>query len=343
MTRVSIIIPVYNVEQYIAECLESVMAQTYDHGMMECILVDDCSPDHSMDVAKQVIEDYQGKMSIKMLRHDVNRGLSASRNTGIEAATGDYIFFVDSDDKLYPQTIQLLTDQLVCHPNADLIVGNWYDETRGCNNNILKEPMWSKDANHLFLGNTKKITAWNSLIRRSLLIDNNLRFTEGMYFEDVPFNYLLFNLISEYVIIPEVTYFYRKNSGGIMFADRYNKCGKTARDYCKLLHIIVKNHNKKLYVGQSNIIFYYILIIKDYLNNYWEHINDADRMEKYLRRVVRIMIKRHFKNIRPFMILEYTFCYYPALLKSKWVRRHINTFTHVCCLPALLTDKLNKK
>ena len=97
MTSISIIIPVYNVEKYIEACLHSVMAQTYT-GPMECILVDDCGQDNSIGVAEKMISDYQGTIHFRILHHDHNRGQSAARNTGMDAATGEYIFFSDSDD-----------------------------------------------------------------------------------------------------------------------------------------------------------------------------------------------------------------------------------------------------
>lgn len=343
MTRVSIIIPVHNVEEYIAECLESVIAQTYDHGMIECILVDDCTPDHSMDVARHVFEGYHGAMTIKMLKHETNSGLSASRNTGIEAASGDFLFFVDSDDRLYPETLQVLTEQLKVHPDADLIVGNWYDETRACNNYCHTQPFCSNNANYLFLGNTKKITAWNSLIRRSIITHHNLRFVVGMYFEDVPFNYQLYSRIGKYIIIPNTTYFYRKNISGIMSSGRSSKCNKTIHDYCLMLHIMVKNLDHKLYVGKSNIIFFYLLIAEDFINTHYKDIKDISHVRRYLRHIINIMMKRHLKNMRIFMASELSLCYYLKVLKWGVVRRNINKFTRICYLPAMALNGLHKQ
>ena len=105
--RVSIIIPVYNVEPYIERCIESVLCQTYRE--LEVILVDDSSPDCSMDLARKCIDNSnRNKLDIIHLRHDHNLGLSAARNTGIEAATGDYLFFLDSDDWITDNCISLL-------------------------------------------------------------------------------------------------------------------------------------------------------------------------------------------------------------------------------------------
>ena len=88
---VSIIIPIYNVEKYVAECLNSVISQTYDHSKIECIIVDDCTPDRSMDVVNKIIGEYKGEMTFITHRHKENEGLSAARNTGISIATGEYL------------------------------------------------------------------------------------------------------------------------------------------------------------------------------------------------------------------------------------------------------------
>lgn len=88
----SIIIPVYQVEQYIQKCLLSVVSQSYTKGI-ECILVNDCTKDQSIEIAKNLIENYDGNIDFKIYEHSVNGGLSAARNTGILEAKGDYLYF----------------------------------------------------------------------------------------------------------------------------------------------------------------------------------------------------------------------------------------------------------
>ena len=106
MKDVSIIIPIYNVEKYVAECINSVISQTYDHSKIECIIVDDCTPDNSMVIVNEIIRKYNGEMTFVICRHEHNQGVSAVRNTGIEVATGEYIYFIDSDDT----SIQILSN-----------------------------------------------------------------------------------------------------------------------------------------------------------------------------------------------------------------------------------------
>lgn len=93
--KISIIVPVYNVEQYLAECLESLVSQ--DMSDYEIICIEDCSEDNSMSILKEYAQKYS---NIKIIRHTTNKGLSAARNSGIKAARGEYLQFVDSDDML---------------------------------------------------------------------------------------------------------------------------------------------------------------------------------------------------------------------------------------------------
>lgn len=101
---VSIIIPVYRVESYIAECVNSAVGQTYDN--IEIILVDDCGGDKSMELSESIL--VQSSRSWKICKHEYNRGLSAARNTGVCNASGKYIYFLDSDDYIAPECISIM-------------------------------------------------------------------------------------------------------------------------------------------------------------------------------------------------------------------------------------------
>ena len=134
MKDVSIIIPIYNVEKYVAECLNSVISQTYDHSKIECIIVNDCTTDDSMDIVYEIIKKYDGGMSFIICRHEHNEGVSAARNTGIEVAKGNYIFFIDSDDYIYPNSLELLLNASKIYGYSDMVVGNFYYEFLKKNN-----------------------------------------------------------------------------------------------------------------------------------------------------------------------------------------------------------------
>ena len=120
--KVSIIIPVYNVSKYIERCLKSALDQTWKD--LEIILVDDCTPDDSMDIARSVLETSSRSNMVTILKHEKNRGLSAARNTGIRQAKGDYLYFLDSDDYLPVNSIELLADAAIRH-NVDFVIGEF--------------------------------------------------------------------------------------------------------------------------------------------------------------------------------------------------------------------------
>ena len=119
-TVISIIIPVYNVQDYIIECLDSIAAQTYTTGV-ECILVDDCGNDNSMKMVNDYLDGYKGEIDFRILRHERNRGLSAARNTGIMNAKGKYVLFVDSDDSISAQCLMYFMQVVQKYPDAQMI------------------------------------------------------------------------------------------------------------------------------------------------------------------------------------------------------------------------------
>lgn len=218
--KVSIIIPVYNKEDYIERCVCSVMNQTYRH--LEVILIDDCSPDDSMAIARRAIAESENSEDLEFvfLRHEENLGLSEARNTGIRAASGAYLFFLDSDDALTPSCISLMMEQVRMHPNLELVQGytvsvpdDIYFHTEELNY------MGYRESNLLYVYEMNRmrnfpITAWNKLLNRDFVVRNNLFFQEGIIHEDQHWMFYVARCVSRYVFIPETTYlrYYVPNS-----------------------------------------------------------------------------------------------------------------------------------
>ena len=215
MVSISVIIPVYNVEQYVLRCLESVMSQGDAGVEMECVVVDDCGSDGSMALVREAIASYDGPVRFSVVCHERNLGLSAARNTGLRRSQCDYVLFVDSDDYLLPGSIRCFADSLKMHPEADMVIGNARNKKDGSilTDNI-REPWFIGDADVFFrrmLNHQIYLYAWNKLIRRSVLLDGGVFFIEGILFEDQSWSYLLFSRIGSVLLLPQVTYVYEYN------------------------------------------------------------------------------------------------------------------------------------
>lgn len=118
----SVIIPVYNISDYIERCIRSVQGQSYID--MECLIVDDATQDDSIVKCEKLINEYDGPIRFRIIHHEVNRGLSAARNTGTAAAIGEYIYYVDGDDEILPYCIEKLMTIAQEHPDAEMVHGN---------------------------------------------------------------------------------------------------------------------------------------------------------------------------------------------------------------------------
>ena len=216
---VSIIIPVYNVSDYVEECLQSVAVQTYTH--IECIIVDDCGTDDSMQKVEQFVTSYQGCITFKIFHHEHNRGLSAARNTGMDAATGDYIYFMDSDDYIYPNSIEVLVKAIEEEVDIDWSCGD-YDNIP--HRSLYKEGGIYKNALDLLGRRQLYPMAQNCLYKTTFLRGNNLYFKEGLIHEDNLWTFQVACDSRKLGVCNHATYFYRKRETSITtkpFPERY--------------------------------------------------------------------------------------------------------------------------
>lgn len=178
MIKVSVIVPVYKVEKFIGRCIRSLMEQTLRE--VEFIIVDDCSPDNSIAVAKAVIEEYpERKWQVRMVRHDVNKGLPAARNSGLAVAAGEYVFHCDSDDFTEPDMLKRMYSEAKRN-DADIVWCDWY-LSFGQNERYMKQPCYTTPLEALkgILGGVMKYNVWNKLVRRTLYSDNEILFPAG--------------------------------------------------------------------------------------------------------------------------------------------------------------------
>lgn len=218
---VSIIIPVYNVFDYIERCIRSVIAQTYQN--IECILVDDCTPDDSIEKCQQIIAGYKGPIEFKILHHKKNRGLSAARNTGTEAATGDYIYYLDSDDEITNDCIELLVSEIKRHPGVQIVMGatesipykEYYDLPYYKTKLYVDDNDWVR-YNYYKNWPSLQVNAWNKLVKLEFLRENSLLFLEGVIHEDELWMFLVAQKLSKLSTITSKTYIHYYNPSSIM-------------------------------------------------------------------------------------------------------------------------------
>lgn len=209
MEKVSIIVPVYNVEKYLTECIESILCQTYPN--IEIIMVEDKSLDKSLEVAKR----YEHYSNVVLLENGENKGVGYSRNRGIRHATGNYIMFVDSDDILTPVAVEYLVKALeggktsiaMCQYSTFLSFPK--RKVKKLIGNFEIVDLEKEDS---LLGHCQGY-CWNKLYKKELF--EQLRFPEGICYEDVAFNYPIMIAARYISYIPEPLYQYRFNFSGI--------------------------------------------------------------------------------------------------------------------------------
>lgn len=194
---VSILVPIYNVENFIEKCLVSLFEQTYKN--IEYVFVNDCSPDHSIEVLEKVAQNYPNRInSIKIISHDVNKGLAGARNTAISNASGDYILHVDSDDFIEKTTVDKLVKKAQ-NDCADIVVFDYYLEWEKVNKKVVHK----FDSNKikyldLVLSAQTENFVVNKLIRKSLYTDNGILHTQGLNFGE------------DYLVVPKLLFFSKK-------------------------------------------------------------------------------------------------------------------------------------
>ena len=171
---VSILVPVYNTEKYIERCARSVFEQTYEN--LEYIFVDDCTPDHSIQLLENVLAMYPHRLKqVKIIKHVQNEGIAVVRNTAISKATGDFVFFVDSDDYIETDTISALVNEQILK-NADIVTGKRLINENDIDTRCV-EPIYN-DKDELMiivLSNLWHHEIYNRLVRRSLFVENDIK------------------------------------------------------------------------------------------------------------------------------------------------------------------------
>lgn len=205
MPKVSIIIPVYNVEEYLGKCLDSAVNQTYKN--LEIICINDCSSDNS----RKILQEYKNNDDrIVIIDLEKNRGISAARNAGLDVASGEYIYFLDSDDWIDPDYIEKMVEA-IHSANVDVVYNNTIEIGKYSSNYFNREDL-NKFSN-TFIDAKKAIltipwNVWAYLWKKTFLERINIKFPEGYKIEDLYFQMLTLCYLDELFIINGSAYHY---------------------------------------------------------------------------------------------------------------------------------------
>lgn len=324
--KVSIIVPVYNVEKYIVRCFDSVANQTYKN--IECIFVDDCSPDNCNKIINKLIADYKGSIEFKQIVHEHNKGLSGARNTGTLNARGDYIYYLDSDDDITPEAIDILCKSLIKYPNTDIVQGNtetipnpkkrkdWRDISLKDFSEYYDDPIWVKA--HIFMNPSVPVNAWNKLIRKDFLMDNNLFFKEGIIHEDEHWIFYVAKKIESILFVNKKIYNHYINPGSIMNTGSYNK---SLSSFYEIISEFRLNYDEVLLELQE--LHTYDLLNRSFFMVFKS--NDIN-MRRKINIILKELIIENFSKKRFSHILILLSIKIPTLLKGRGVTYRFNMY-----------------
>lgn len=249
LPKISVIIPIYNVEKYLMRCLNSVLTQTFKD--FEVICVNDGSPDNS----DRILKDYSDKDSRVMVINQENQGLSMARNNGLKRARGEFIYFLDSDDAIQPQTLDIVYNLATEH-RADLVSWN-YSPSDGVEipNKFynVSELKFKQTVCPLFVGNKGKFcvlfNVWTKLYKRELL--DNIEFIPNIHFEDFPHTYAVLAKNPKTIILSTPLHSYTKNDDSIS-----NQKGnpKQIKDYHEGINYVYEIYKKPTLKKELNFL-----------------------------------------------------------------------------------------
>ena len=233
--------PVYNVAPYVERCLLSVMQQT--RPAEECLIIDDASTDNSVALCERLIANYDGPTRFTVLHHDHNRGLSAARNTGTDAATGTYIYYLDSDDEMTTDCLEKLAAPVEQDDSIEMVMGDFksdYSAMNGWRHRLKRmlgtpqsrfmqdTPLELKSNEEIrgwfYRGKVQRpLSVWNKLLKLSFIKENQLYNKEGQLYEDTLWTYYLMRCLSHAAFVHEVTYIYYRRPGSICTGTKYHE------------------------------------------------------------------------------------------------------------------------
>lgn len=327
--KISIIIPIYNVESFIKDCILSALNQSYQN--IEVILIDDCGTDDSLNIAENTIKSHTRHKLTTVIRHERNRGISATRNTGIIAATGEYIFFLDSDDKISHDCIEVMV-QKAMQWNPDFVISDYEMTGSDITDSLLKLDSGLLCSNsrilETFLKRDWYMMPWNKLINRRFLTSNNLYFKEGVVHEDELWSFILACKAKTAYIIKTKTYTYNIRPGSITQSPSLKSYESTIAvigfivDFVREDETLRKNREVYNYIEGLKSMFFLNIVASDFKNDLMYSSYKKIRKSKYIYALLsfsrfKLNFQRAIRNLHYLLPTYLGFLYYKNLLFYK--------------------------
>lgn len=303
MIRLSIIIPFYNVEQYIAQCLDSVYKQDIPEEEYEVICVDDCSPDNTL----QIVEEYaKNHKNLVIVRNQFNRKLGGARNAGMEVATGKYVWFIDSDDFIEENCVGKLL-AIAETEDLDMLHFNYveYPDTskpdrKPLDTDVLTGTEIFFDTNFIWYHDL--VTAWRKLYKRQFLIDSNIQFAEHIMFEDNDYAILAFANAQRVKHIAFDAYYYRNNPKSITRVNYTSDHISYWIDLCYRLVVIkesfVLEKRDERFINLINEFIRYHITNSIKIYNLMSDISDREKTYSIILRNITPKLKPYMSRLR---------------------------------------------
>ena len=294
---ISLIIPVYNVQDYLRKALCSVMAQTFED--FEAIIINDGSTDKS----QEIIEEFLKKDARFQLVNQENAGLSAARNTGLKKAQGEYVAFLDSDDFLKEDYLETLYQTAVKN-DADIVYCNYEFYYPKINRSFFmpctsRRAVYSKTKalRKLIMDITLHFYSWNKLCKRSLFSENDVWFYD-MFFEDISTSPRLFYFANKVAVLRKSLYYYTKRKGSILSTMDVKKINDYTKAMGMIRHFLEQQNDYQAYRASFRIYAYRVALV-----NYYSIFQMHFRERNF--RGMRQNFKRSNKSIRYFISDKY--------------------------------------
>ena len=268
---VSVVVPIYNVQQYLPQCLDSLVNQQYKN--LEIICVNDGSTDNSL----AILEKYKQRDDRIIIISQPNKGLSATRNTGLKHVTGEFVVFVDSDDWLELDAISLMS-QIFKTPEIDFLcfgtqihtegnddTASYYGRTYSKSRIVSTNSHWITKIN---------VSAWSKIYRTEFLKTNDLLFPVGLYYEDIAFYWKCISLARKIALSSHVLYNYRIRKNSIM-GNSYVKKKGMAIHHIYELDNVYQFLEKNNFLNSNKDLFQFL--IEKYIHAGWKYVHDEDK------------------------------------------------------------------